>query len=441
MGLFDFFRRAEQTETETQASAELLKALLNKRTLTKQEAMNVPAFAACVELIANTVSMIPFYLYRRGEDEVYRIDDARVTMLNDDTGDTLTGVQFKRAMVTDYLTGKGGYAYINKPGTKHRSLHYVREEEIGFQHSADPIFKSYTVLVQGRAYRDFEFLKVLRNSRNGWSGTSVAEESAELISAAYYTQQLQKVLAQTGGNKKGFVRSQRHLSEPAMDALKTAWRKMYQSDSENVVVLNDGLEFKESSATSAELQLNESVGTMTDGICKVFGVPSGMLSAHPTAEDQARFIQYCIVPILSEFECSLNRDLLKESEKRTLFFAADISDLTKGSIKERYEAYAAGIKAGFLQIDEVRYMEHKKPLGLDYVKLGLQDVWYDPETKLFYNPNMNQSGSFDASAADDTQDQAGDNTTDQAETSEPPGDAKGGEAEDEDRDSAGSGDD
>ena len=431
MGLFDFFRRAEQTESESDASADLLKALLGKQTLSKREAMNVPAFAACVELIANTVSMIPFYLYRRGDDEVMRVDDDRVTMLNDDTGDTMTGVQFKRAMVTDYLTGKGGYAYINKPGTKHRSLHYVREEEISFQHSTDPIFKEYTVLVQGRSYQDCEFLKVLRNSRNGWRGVSVVEESGELISAAYYTQKLQKVLAQTGGNKKGFVRSQRHLTDSAMDALKAAWRNLYQSNSENVVILNDGLEFKESSSTSAELQLNESVQTMTDSICKVFGVPVGMLSAHPTAEDQTRFIQYCIVPILTEFECSMNRDLLKENEKKTLFFAADTSDLTKGNIKERYEAYATGIKSGFLQIDEVRYMEHKKPLGLDYVKLGLQDVWYDPETKLFYNPNMNQSGSFDTSVPDkppgQTESDEGIPNTD--------ADIEGGETDDENRDS------
>lgn len=437
MRLFDFFRRAEQTESDSDVSADLLKALLGKQTLSKFEAMNVPAFAACVELIANTVSMIPFYLYRRGDNEVLRVDDDRVTMLNDDTGDTMTGVQFKRAMVTDYLTGKGGYAYINKPGTKHRSLHYVREEEISFHHSTDPVFKKYTVLVQGRSYQDFEFLKVLRNSRNGWSGVSVVEESGELLSAAYYTQKLQKVLAQTGGNKKGFVRSQHHLTDAAMDALKTAWRNLYQSNSENVVILNDGLEFKESSSTSAELQLNESVQTMTDSICKVFGVPVGMLSAHPTAEDQTRFIQYCIVPILTEFECSLNRDLLKENEKKTLFFAADTSDLTKGNIRDRYEAYATGIKSGFLQIDEVRYMEHKKPLGLDYVKLGLQDVWYDPETKLFYNPNMNQSGSFDTSVTANTPDQTKtDDSTPQTDE-----DTEGGETDDENRDPERQGDD
>ena len=34
------------------------------------------------------------------------------------------------------------------------------------------------------------------------------------------------------------------------------------------------------------------------------------------------------------------------------------------------------------------------PLGLDFVRLGLQDVLYDPVTKQFYMPNMNQTGGL-----------------------------------------------
>ena len=36
-------------------------------------------------------------------------------------------------------------------------------------------------------------------------------------------------------------------------------------------------------------------------------------------------------------------------------------------------------------------MENKPPLGLKYIKLGLQDVLYDPEKELIYVPNMGQT--------------------------------------------------
>lgn len=47
-----------------------------------------------------------------------------------------------------------------------------------------------------------------------------------------------------------------------------------------------------------------------------------------------------------------------------------------------------------MQIDEIRLRENLPALGLDFVRLGLQDVLYDPETKQFYMPNMNKTGGL-----------------------------------------------
>ena len=65
--------------------------------------------------------------------------------------------------------------------------------------------------------------------------------------------------------------------------------------------------------------------------------------------------------------------------------------MTKGDILKRYQAYKTGLECNVLQIDEARYKEDLPPLGLNWIKLGLQDVLYDPKTKRIYTPNMNQS--------------------------------------------------
>ena len=36
------------------------------------------------------------------------------------------------------------------------------------------------------------------------------------------------------------------------------------------------------------------------------------------------------------------------------------------------------------------YLEDLEPLGLNFIKLGLQDVLFNPETKQIYTPNTNQ---------------------------------------------------
>lgn len=384
----------EKKEAESNEDA-LLRASLSDDYMTRDQAMNVPAFAACVNKIAETVSTIPIRLYRLVDGKLEAVeDDARVRLLNDDTGDTLDGVQFKRALVRDYLTGKGGYAFINRTGNQIRSLHYVRESEVSFLFTSDPIFKDYDIMIQGTKYKPFEFLKVLRNTEDGRSGRSVVDENSEVLSVAYHSLEYEKNLVKTGGNKKGFVKSAKKLAEPAIKALKAAWRRLYQNNTENVVILNDGLEFQEASNTSVEMQLNENKKTNSDEICKLFNMPPAMINGGATEQDKTNFVQYCLNPILKEIECALNRDLLLESEKGSYYFAADTSELTKGDIEKRFRAYETASKNGFMQIDEIRLRENLPPLGLDFVRLGLQDVLYDPVTKQFYMPNMNQTGGL-----------------------------------------------
>lgn len=48
----------------------------------------------------------------------------------------------------------------------------------------------------------------------------------------------------------------------------------------------------------------------------------------------------------------------------------------------------------FLQADEVRYKEDLKPLGFNFIRLGLQDVLLDPKTNMIYTPNTNQTTMF-----------------------------------------------
>ena len=96
------------------------------------------------------------------------------------------------------------------------------------------------------------------------------------------------------------------------------------------------------------------------------------------------------MPILATFECALNRDLLLEKEKKSFYFAFDTKEIIKGDIKTLFEAYKTALESNLMQIDEVRYLENLEPLGLNFIKLGLQDVLFNPVTKEVYTPNTNQ---------------------------------------------------
>ena len=384
MNLFKFKKR--NTESERSIDDVLLSAILSQDSISCEQALNIPAVARCVNLISETVSMIPIKLYREdtadGKRKTVEVTDSRCDLLNEDTKDTLDGAQFKKALVRDYLLNGNAYAYINKQRNLVKSLHYVDSKNVTINQNFDPIFKDYNILVHGQTYKPFEFLKILRATKDGARGSGIVEENGELLKVAYTTLKFEQNLVSTGGNKKGFINAKNRLTKEAIDALKAAWYKFYSNNDENVIILNEGLTFQEASNTSVEMQLNESKKSMSDSILEIFGVP--------TDWSWETFIKTAIMPILATFECALNRDLLLEKEKKSFYFAFDTKEIIKGDIKTRFEAYKTALESNLMQIDEVRYLENLEPLGLNFIKLGLQDVLFNPVTKEVYTPNTNQ---------------------------------------------------
>ena len=397
MGLFRRKKKQpEEQRAEIIVDDALLRVLLGTGEASKQTAMEIPALTGCLGYIAGTIAMIPIKLYKEeytedGERKVTEIvDDTRVKILNDETGDTLDAAQFWQAFVTDYFLGKGGYAYIGKEHNKFTGLYYVSEDHIGIIKNTDPIYKDYQIMVNGASYRPYQFLKILRNTRDGCQGVSLLEENQTILNVGYNTLRFENNLVKKGGSKRGFIESEKKLSQETMDMLRDAWNRQYGNSEENVVILNDGIKFKEANSTSVEMQLNENKVTNAAEICKLFHVPARIISGDAQAEDYVAGFKLAVMPLIRVIECALNRDFLLEKEKKNHYWAFDTKEITKGDILTRYQAYRTAVEANFMQVDEVRYMEDMEPLGLNFIKLGLNDVLYYPETGEIYTPNTNQ---------------------------------------------------
>lgn len=387
-----FWRKKEERMSLEEV---LLQAGVLKDTIAKKEALNIPSVSACVEMISNTVAVLPIKLYKESDGKVEEVIDERVALLNDDTKDTLDGFQFKKAIVEDYLLNGAAYAYIERERNKIKGLYYVDNRRLSISINSNSIFKSYDILVDGVTYKDYEFLKVTRKTKDGITGKGIIKENDLALATAYNSLVFENILVKTGGNKKGFLKSQGKLTKESIAELKSAWDNMYKNNTENVIVLNNGLDFLEASNTSVEMQLNENKKTNFASICTIFNVAPSLLEGKATDIEYNNFIKIAILPILKAIETSLNKDLLLPSEKGSFYFAFDTKDLLKGDIEKRFKAYEIATRNGIMQVDEVRYMEDLEPLGLEFIKLGLQDVLYNPKTKEIYTPNTNKSVNID----------------------------------------------
>ena len=133
--------------------------------------------------------------------------------------------------------------------------------------------------------------------------------------------------------------------------------------------------------------MNENKQTNAAEFAKLFHVSTGCMAGTAGEKEVASLARLAAVPLMSTIECALNRDLLLEKEKGHYYFAFDTKELLRGDMQSRFAAYKTALDANFMQIDEVRYAEDMEPLGLEWIRLGLQDVLYDPKTHELFTPN------------------------------------------------------
>lgn len=375
---------AVDTPIESQSTGDiLLQALLKGETINKNKAMSIPAVSSAVDRISNMVAMLPIRLYREeitdGKRKVVEVlKDGRTKLLNQDTGDTLDPFQLKKAMARDYLIEKGAYIYLEKSKNEFKSIRYVEPTQISIMKNYDPIFKDVKYEVNENPYETFNFLTILRNTTDGATGKSIVDEISKSLETSFTTILYELGLVKKGGGKKGFLTATKKLGKDEMEKLKQAWKNYYGNNEENVIVLNDGIEFKEGANSSVELQINERKKTLKEDINDVFHISSNY---DETVKD-------AVMPIISAIESALNKNFLLESEKGVFYFAFDTKKITRGSLKERYEAYKIASDTGWLGTNEIRAEEDYDAIdGLDVIKLSLANVLYDTTEKKYYTPN------------------------------------------------------
>ena len=405
--LKNLFRKKEYRTVETVQVDEHLRQIMGLVTDTKT-ALEIPAVSACIDFISNKIAELPIKLYREKNGKTTEItDDFRLSLLNDSTGDLLDPYQMKSAFVRDYLLRGAGYIFPERDSLNgFLSLRYIANESVTVTKNSDPIYKLARYQIGTRTFFDDEIMRICRNTKDGVTGIGIIEEHSDILNAAYKQIVYERYLVERGGNKKGFIQVDDRVTQDVLDDIKEKWQTLYSSDNSNMMVLNKGLKFVESSNTSVEMQLNESKDTNNELICQMFGLSSKVISGTASDEEYISAIKTAVMPIVSAIQTALNKFMLLWAEKSDHYFILDTKELLKGDILKRYQAYQIALHEGFLQVDEVRYEEDREPFNLNWIKLGLQDVLFDTKNHTIYTPNTNQTVKFGEFSID-KQDESG----------------------------------
>ena len=401
-------REEEQTAAVTeQTIEEQLHALVSDDKITVEDAASISTVMGCVDFISSNVASLPINIYRRDEQSIEPVvGDYRNRLLNAETGDLLDAYQWKKRMAADYLLYGSAYTYVDKVGNAIRSLRYINPKSMSAIPNTDPIFKTVDFYVQGTYVRDYEVLRILRNTNNGYKGIGIVDQANRPLSIIMDGLLYERSLFRSGA-RKGFLKSAKRLSESALKQLTRAVKRLFSNSDDNVVVLNSGVEYQPAGQTAVETQLNEMKKTNAEEICKMFCVAPSVLAGGASEEDRRNSIINAVIPVVDALESALNRFCLLEAEKGDLFIKIDRDKLLDVSQLERFQTYEIGKRNGWMMVDEIRQRENLPPIDFDYINIGLDSVLYDPKTKQVYTPNTNQSVQLDQKGGD-TPDGTGD---------------------------------
>ncbi|MDU1854018.1 MAG: phage portal protein [Clostridium baratii] len=384
------FRKATQEQENQKAIDEFYDSLNDyspSTVITNATVMELPTVNSAIELISGIVAGLDWDLYIHND----RVDeDDRLTLLNFETGDLLSLSDFRRAIIRDYYKEGHAHVYIERKGSKVVSLRYVDATRVSAIPTNDPIFKDAKIYVDGVEYETYDFITIARDSVDGINGRSIVDDMATSLRTAKSLDEYTLENVENGGLIKGLIQSTKKLIGKSLDNLKRAWNNKFGGNrGNNIMILDEGLEFKSIQNSSQQLQIKELKELSLKELATIFNCSEGILSGKATTEEFTNFISLTIVPLVNHIESAFNKNLLTEKEKREGYrFSISTDGLLKGDILARYQAYEIGINRGFLSRNEIRVLEGNEPVeGLDTFVMSLGNVLFDPKTQNYIIPN------------------------------------------------------
>lgn len=372
--------------------------------VTSKNVTEIPMVNANINYIASRIAPLKVKLYKREDEKIVDVQDERTRLLNNDCGGVISAYNTKFNMIKDFLIQGRSHIYIDRKGLKVDSLRYVNPSDVMIMGNNDPIFKEVQYSVMGKPYNDFDFI-TLANTTDGVTFSGLVNQNKTLLESAMYMLNNNKVSAKNSNAPKGIIESEIDLSPEALEELKSTWRKFVNNGTEQSFVLNQGLKFQSVGGNNQQNQIVEQQTLLDKQICALFGTSIELINGTATEEVEKAFIRSKLIPLLDKLIEEYNRVLLLESEKDSMFFAFDLTEISKdASMKDRMEGYKVALESNIMDINTVRKLENLPIIpNLDGVlKMNLSDVLFNVNNGTSMILNLGKTIDLDGNIEEDT---------------------------------------
>ena len=157
------------------------------------------------------------------------------------------------------------------------------------------------------------------------------------------------------------------------ERIRQSWQSTFggSSNSNKIAVLEEGLKYTPIAISPEQAQFLETRKFQINEIARIFRVPPHMLadlekSSFSNIEQQSlEFVKYTLDPWVIRWEQAMNKALLLDSEKRTVFTKFNVDGLLRGDYASRMTGYATARQNGWMSANDIRELENLDRIPAD----------------------------------------------------------------------------
>jgi HK97 family phage portal protein len=348
-------------------------------------AENLSVVFACVQVIAETVAMLPLHVYRKATNgDREELPDHPVALLfSGDPNERQTGNELIEMLTAHCLLRGNAFAEIVRDGRgAPAQLVPFHPDHVSLVRIPRTGRYAYDVsLPEGGTRRVLpeEMFHLKDRTDDGVIGKSRLARARETFGSAIATERYAASTFRNGASMSGVLSHPEALGDDAAERLRKDFEHTYSGSSKagKVAVLEEGLKWQQVSVSPDDAQMLESRKFGVENLARIFRVPPPVLGDfqggnYSSISEVGRwFYSHTIMPWLNKWERLIERSLFSAATRRTLEVEFDCDLLLRGDMLTRFQAYRIAREIGVYNANELRKFENANrrtdPAGDEYL--------------------------------------------------------------------------
>ncbi len=336
----------------------------------ESKALQISTIFACTELLANTMSTFPIFIYKGSKDKGRTPDrNSNIfTLLHDKPNDWMTPSEFVSAMVINRMLRGNAYALIQRGADDEPvALIPLPAEQVEMTVIGNRETYIYYLDGQVNVYSGDNIIH-WKGVGNGYKGLSKIRFMSATANEAVNAQSNATKFFGERSKPTGVLCTDQKLGDSQFKEVLKRFSGMAKGDGSGLFLVDRGFNYSSMSLSPQDAQLLETRKYNVEEICRWFGVPPVLIGASGVttwgsgiAEIVSGFHKFTLAPLCTQFQQALTRKLNHVWDRDKYTIEMKLDALLRSNPQERAAYYSQMAQNGMMTRNEVRGLENLPP--------------------------------------------------------------------------------